>query len=500
MDGVLIKGYRIPVLLLIWLFCTSIMFWIEADSYTHDIFYRGDTGWFMSAGRFMMEGQIPYVEFADSKGLLLWIIYGLGYLICNYNYIGMFWIETIISAITFFYSYKTSILLLNNKRLALLSTILMAFPYYTTILHGRYMEFRCEDFCMMPIAWGLYYLEAAIEDKMVLERKIPGIMFGVGFVFCIMVKWSVGVMYMGLLCSWILLLLLNKRIKSISSLVLGIILFSTPFIGLFLFYGNFEAFILEYFVNTGKTVSLPINEMLRSYFTEEWPDILLNLRIISVIWILFAFLGCLLRDNNKNILPALSGFFILCVAVRHDLGYYTIVVAPFAIYACVMFVKWASMKFVLTPVRLTSFFIIWYVMNTVPNFILSKGMWYNSDRELFYKTEYILAQVYKPTIITPGNNGVTTGCLAGTKYWLPQLGETDEMYMSRIEDVKRKHADFVFGNYEDVIDSTFYEKYILTDAKGVSVSFWGLKGLNYPPDDFHISDWDVLIKRKIVYM
>lgn len=497
MDKILIKGRGIPVFLILWVFCTATMFWIEADSYTHDIFVRGDTGWFMAAGRFMMEGQVPYVDFADSKGLLLWLIYGLGYLMCNHNYIGVFWIETIISAITFLYSYKTAKLLLHDKRLALFATILMAFPYYTSLLHGRHMEFRCEDFCLMPIAWGIYYLEAAIRNKEVMMRWIPGIMLGFGFVYCIMIKWTIGVMYMGLLGAWIFWAFRSKQFKSILSLVAGIVLFVLPFVGLFLYYGNFDAFIYEYFVNTGKTINQSLGEMLLTYFTNDWPHLFKRQGVISFLWIVFAMLYCYIT-RLKNILPILSGIFILSVAVKHDLGYYTIVVAPFAIYACVMFVRWVVVKFEMTPRRWVVFIMVWYIMNTVPNFIMNEGMWYNSDRELFYKIEYILAQVKKPSVILSGNNGVTTRSLAGTKYWLSQLGETKEMALSRREDVKMNKADFVFGDFEDIIDKSHYEKYNLTDKRGTSVSFWGPKGLKYPTDNFCVSDLDILFKKRVI--
>ena len=43
----------------------------------------------------------PYLDFADSKGLLLWLIYGIGYLISPTSYIGVFWLSIIAYTITF---------------------------------------------------------------------------------------------------------------------------------------------------------------------------------------------------------------------------------------------------------------------------------------------------------------------------------------------------------------------------------------------------------------
>lgn len=72
-------------------FC--VLFFLSPDSYTHDLYDRIDTGWFFTCGKAWMNGMIPYVDFADSKGPLLWLIFGIGYLLSPNNYLGMFWIS-----------------------------------------------------------------------------------------------------------------------------------------------------------------------------------------------------------------------------------------------------------------------------------------------------------------------------------------------------------------------------------------------------------------------
>lgn len=72
---------------------TLLLFIISPDSYTHDLYARYDSAWFFMCGKAWMEGLTPYVDFADSKGPLLWLIYGIGYLISPYNYIGVFWLS-----------------------------------------------------------------------------------------------------------------------------------------------------------------------------------------------------------------------------------------------------------------------------------------------------------------------------------------------------------------------------------------------------------------------
>ena len=68
---------------------------ISPDSYLHYPFSQLDSACFFTAGKAIMNGMIPYVDFADSKGPLLWLIYGLGYILSNHDYIGVFWLSWI---------------------------------------------------------------------------------------------------------------------------------------------------------------------------------------------------------------------------------------------------------------------------------------------------------------------------------------------------------------------------------------------------------------------
>ena len=56
----------------------AVLFLVSPDSYTHDLFDHMDSAWFFMCGKAWMNGMIPYVDFADSKGPLLWLIYGIG--------------------------------------------------------------------------------------------------------------------------------------------------------------------------------------------------------------------------------------------------------------------------------------------------------------------------------------------------------------------------------------------------------------------------------------
>lgn len=63
----------------------------------------------------MFNGLVPYKDLFEQKGPLLYLIYGIGYLIENDRFIGVFILEIISMTFTGYYLYKISCLYLNEK-------------------------------------------------------------------------------------------------------------------------------------------------------------------------------------------------------------------------------------------------------------------------------------------------------------------------------------------------------------------------------------------------
>ena len=102
-----IPSHRLAFLFLMG-YAFLLLFILSTDSYTHDLFPRVDSACFFTAGKAWMNGMVPYVEFTDSKGPLLWLIYGIGYLISHHDYIGVFWISCLWYSFTFYYMFLTA--------------------------------------------------------------------------------------------------------------------------------------------------------------------------------------------------------------------------------------------------------------------------------------------------------------------------------------------------------------------------------------------------------
>ncbi len=118
----------------------------------HQFGGRCDSSWFFTAGKAWMEGMTPYVDFADSKGPLLWLIYGIGYLLTPTSYTGVFLLSVIAYTLTFGFVWQTCRLKL-RKRDSLIVVACMSTCFFCKIFHT---EVRAEDFCMPAICGGIY--------------------------------------------------------------------------------------------------------------------------------------------------------------------------------------------------------------------------------------------------------------------------------------------------------------------------------------------------------
>ena len=77
--------------------------------------------------------MIPYVDFADSKGPLLWLIYGIGYLISPHDYLGVFLLSIPLYTCIFYYLFKISFIFLQDKRK---SIIIMRYAQKTGVKYS----------------------------------------------------------------------------------------------------------------------------------------------------------------------------------------------------------------------------------------------------------------------------------------------------------------------------------------------------------------------------
>lgn len=128
----------------------------------------------------------------------------------------------------------------------------------------------------------------------------------------------------------------------------------------------------------------------------------------------------------------------------------------------------------------------------------------NELRHEFYTYSYLMAQAEKPTLFSNcfvlNGQDIPTSALPAFKTIGPLSGELKETVFERKESIKNKKVNFLIvdiyrTNFFEELESYGYYRYQVNNCKKVLFS---KHKLQMPPNDFHVSNLDVLLKRNPV--
>ena len=130
--------------------------WVDANS-------------FFTLGKGMFNGLIPYKDIFEQKGPLLYLIYGIGYLISHKTFHGVFILEVISLTIFLYYTHKIFTMYFDKKySLFLLPSLAMIITVSIFFAHGG----SCEEFCLPFFAVSTYYYIKHFIKKELTKKEI----------------------------------------------------------------------------------------------------------------------------------------------------------------------------------------------------------------------------------------------------------------------------------------------------------------------------------------
>ena len=491
------------------LFALLVLFFVSPDSYTHDMFYRWDSAWFFTCGKAWVEGMLPYIDFADSKGPVLWLIHAIAYLLSPYNYLGIFWLSVILYGIVFYLDYKIAFLFLNDKKLSWLVVIFLPLVYFNPWYH---FEISAEDWCQPIFSLVIYRVVKLIRIKKYTSKElyITGFVLGFGLIWTLLIKFSLTIM-LGVTECYCLFYIIREKInivKPILSFIIGILVLSLP-LGVYMIYtGVFYAFINEYFVNTLQTVSSPnpvgdyIHEWLRT-FADAYYMTLFTLCIIGGY-----FMGRALGKDRYFFIISFLGFYGL--AIHHNIHRHYVNCCLFFLIPFIIYMISVNKSELIMSYRRTRKIIIILVLafTTLINWTYTEGFIVpnlffvnQKDREDYYMVSYYISRIEKPTLLyyrfAERGYGTIAGALPASKYWSTQTDPTQEMLDIQHKDAVSGKADFIItyltSENEELFTGIGYNKlYEFSE-----LVLYSKHKLNPPTTTINVSNWDVLLKRKV---
>lgn len=494
------NGLRRDYVVYAWLllFSFALLLVMGTDGWFRGPTNMSDTTWFFLCGKSWMSGLTPYVDFTDSKGPLLWLIYGLGYLISPYNLHGVFLFEVIFYWLTFCILYKTAMIILHQRAQSMLAAMLLSFIYFYPAAH---FEILTEDYCHLFNALTFYVLVQLFFRR--TFRSKYAFLMGLSCGCAMMIKY---VYLATLLIPSFLILIYIWRTKIFSPwryvacFLGGMGVIVLPFIIYFLCTGALSAFIDEYFYNTGATIVnfRNISDAEGGSFRQRWPFTIIYLydtnhyRTGLMLTILCGLiLGLVKFRNHKWLMAILLIWYAGCVLLfsLNDGVRYYMSMGIFAFGGIVAVV--GLLRGLNLAGSLISGGCLLAVMVLISTTYIYSEFYFAENYRLGYQNMKKVAAIINAREIQMGRRptitfykcgdwgeSMETNAVAGTRYFAAQLAMTPGMLHRHRDDIITQHPDFVVA-FED--EANFLENYGYVPVLKYMPRYWATE-----PEEFRI--------------
>ncbi len=440
------------ILLYLLLWSTAVLMLMSTDSPIHGVWNRCDSAWFFMCGKSMMNGLRPYVDFADSKGPLLWLIYGVGYLLSPRNYTGVWMLTCLCYTGIFYFNYKTARIFLKDNHRSLMVTLLMPFPYFLYWFHN---ETRAEDFALLPVAASMYYLSWLLygcgDASAQLTERRCGLVLGGCFMALVLIKFNIAAMQASMVFAalWYYAREQHRIVGPVKWLAAGAASLALPFIAYLIYMGSLPAFFQEYLIQTIATVSAE-GGYDKSYLQEladvsHCPEMLTLLLVI-----LFGGWQMWHRLPHYRAVPLLTGVVFFGLSTMHYANHYYVTCTIFVLYLFVSTIAGCPSSKTGSLAVAMSAILAWGIFENVrPHTEMRETVTWSEceGREVYKEISQAMSGVPHPRILNLFSHeqgfGVDREPLPAGKYWCCQKGMTKEMLREHVELLKSGNTDFV---------------------------------------------------------
>lgn len=436
------------VLLLIAFWSFFIQLFLSNDSPFFGLTHRIDSAWFFMEGKAFIIGMRPYVEFSDFKGPLIWLFYGIGYLISPHDYHGMYVVSGVFYALTLFFNYKTAKIFLQNDRLSLAATLPMIFVYFFPWFH---FETRSEDLMLPFVAISIY----ALFKRLYAERRndvADFMMLGGCFTALVLMKYNIAAVQGVLVLIALWDQYKNKRglaMPFVWMVVISMVI-AAPFIIYFIMTDTLYAFFHNYFILAYETVT---NEDGGSPTLMQDLDLILS-DYRKIVFITVVFLSSMLlslRLKRYKYEPVIIAMLFIAVTSLHNIwNYYYGICYIFILYLFIVvllvynkWARWASYglftAYILVACLYGNLIIGELRLNTI--------FTHNDDRAAFQEISEVMKDVDHPKLLDYECQEFGFGVMydaipAGEQFAYPN-GGTPPMIEKHKQILIDRKADFV---------------------------------------------------------
>jgi len=229
---------------LVFAICFSVasifMFFFGLNSPIHTFNSHCDYNWYITMGRGLVAGKVPYRDLFEQKGPITYFVFAFATLFSNYQL--MIWfLEIVVVSLFLFFSYRIARKFLSPwLSLAVVPLAMMVLSAnYCRGINGSCVE----EFCLPIFAYGLLcFLDFIMDNRAATWRRSLAIGICLGILFW--VKFSMLEFFFVPMLIWLIINLVRHRIKEVlkSGLIMlgGLLIITIPVITYFATFGALD--------------------------------------------------------------------------------------------------------------------------------------------------------------------------------------------------------------------------------------------------------------------
>ena len=160
----------------------AILMFATRSSFLYPCNNWDDANSYFSVGKSIFHGKLPYRDVFDQKGILLYFLYGICYLISHTTFKGVFLMECILAVFDLWGAYRILGLYVKKTTAMVLAPLPLALVMSS---YSFYWGGSAEEICLPFLTWGLYlglrYFKEDYPDKAMDSRTllVTGVLAGV---------------------------------------------------------------------------------------------------------------------------------------------------------------------------------------------------------------------------------------------------------------------------------------------------------------------------------
>lgn len=328
--------------IIMYLFCLLISFiallFTSKNSFLYQLNNWMDANAFFTVGKSMMNGVVPYKDIFEQKGLFLYFIYGIGYLISHKTFYGVFIIEVLFFSVFLFYVFKLVKMLLNkNYGYFIIPLIAILITTCKAFVHGGSAEEFCLTFFSIVLyEFFKYYKNNGLTNK---EFLICGLCAG----FVLMTKYTMLGFFMSFMLSIIVSNLYRKNIKNCiiysTYFLLGMLI---PFIIslIYLAYnGAINSFFEVYFYTNMTAYTKDTSNLFVTIMKGIFGLLISNGAILFLLIILLPYFVSKLKIKSENKVGLIVMLILTTFFIFYGLVFYSYYILPIFIFSIVSIIS-----------------------------------------------------------------------------------------------------------------------------------------------------------------